>query len=90
MNPPRARAYHIRKIEFLRATQNFFCRKFWRLEKRFYNAVYSKAKQTATKYGENETKKYTEQKRFKQSSLKRIGLITRKRVNTHVTLQRGL
>lgn len=73
------------KRGFLRRSKKIFSEKFWRLEKRFYNAVYSKAKQTANEYGEKRNEKYTE-KRFKQSSLKRIGLITCKRVNTHATL----
>lgn len=33
------------KRGFLRRSKKFFLKKFWRLEKRFYNAVYSKAKQ---------------------------------------------
>lgn len=45
------------KRGFLRRSENFFSEKFWRLEKRFYNAVYSKAKQTANEYGEKRNEK---------------------------------
>lgn len=56
-NSLRARAFHIRKKAVFGTFQIFFSKSFAVLKNGFIIVMYSKAKQTANKYGEKRIKK---------------------------------
>lgn len=64
---PRARAFHIWKKNFSSHSKNFFSKKFWRMKKRFYNAVYSKAKQDGQQVRKKRIKKQVKTKQQKET-----------------------